>query len=414
MFKHVVTYGLSNIFARAASFILLPLYAFYLTPEEFGTATLIWTIITGGSVIALGNLESAVLRFKDDQKSILGLAAKLTDTFGLCGFALSILIGFLTSQTKGFLSFMIIVIILFDSFVAVGLNYLRSIENSKSYATVRIVYIVTLIVATFILVRVDNGKIVAILLSQLIASVVTFGWLLRNIDNTMFDSYSKNDIKKYFRYSLPIAVTVFLFMALDFLDRWFIELYMTRSDVGFYGAIYRLGMIVSVIVTTSQLAWTPFALKNYDKPKLLGKWQTYANFAYAGACFTTVFILPWLITKFNLLPNSYREYFNLLVPVALAYWIFGVGQAQAATLLHYKKTEWLTLAAGLAIVVNIGLNILLIPKQGLLGAANATLVAYAVYTIAVFVLSYKISIVRYNWQLLSGLWITAGYFLWLV
>lgn len=406
MIKHVIAYGVSNITARAASFVLLPLYAMYLTPEDFGTATLLWTIIAGGTAIALGNLDSAMLRFKDEQDSIVIIAAIASFTIVVIGTGLYVL------SSTSIIALSITVIISCDSLSAVLLNGLRSVEDSKGYFINRIFYTLVLIGTTVFFIK-QYGNILAVFTAQLCASALSIIQLRfrYNIHTAIIINIEK--IKKYLRYSLPVAVTVLLFIALDFLDRWFIELYTTRADVGFYGAIYRLGMIVSVIVTASQLAWTPFALKHHDKPETLGKWQIYANFAYAIACLVTVFVLPVAITKFKLLPEAYQAYFNLLIPVALSYWIFGVGQAQAASLLHHKKTEWATLSAGLAVVVNIGLNILLIPDQGLVGAANATLAAYAVYTISIFVLSYKISIIRYNWQLLAALWAVTGYLLWL-
>lgn len=406
MIKHIVAYGLSNVIARAASFILLPLYAIYLAPEDFGTATLLWTIIAGGTAIVIGNLDSAMLRFKDEQDSISMLA--------VFGFVATIVIFTVLYIVKSIstLSLAVTLIIAIDSLSAVLLNGLRSEEDSKGYFIARISYTVTLVSATIFFMK-SKGTVLSAFIAQLCASVVSLTYLRFRYVISTSANINKEKIKKYLRYSLPVAVTVLLFMALDFLDRWFIELYMTRADVGFYGAIYRLGMIVSVIVTASQLAWTPYALKHHDKPETLGRWQIYANFAYAAACLITVFVLPIAITKFKLLPEAYQAYFNLLTPVALSYWIFGVGQAQAASLLHHKKTEWATLSAGLAVVVNIGLNILLIPDQGLVGAANATLAAYAVYTVSIFVLSYKISIIRYNWQLLAALWAATGYLLWL-
>lgn len=411
MIRHIVTYAGANLIARAATFLLLPVYAYYLTPEQMGTAALLWTVVAGGSVLILGNLESAVLRFKETQSEIVNLGQLLAAFLCIICFGIGVVTAAL-STTAGSYILIVGLLLVLEGLSAIWLNYLRSNEDSSDYFRARFIYTSVLVLLTVGVLH-KMPKVEAVFLAQLAASVASlvYLWLWVEIKTTRLPDYET--LKKCLQYSLPLAITGLLFMALDFLDRWFVEFYMTRADVGLYGVIYRLGMIVSVIVTASQLAWTPYALKHHDKPGILGKWQVYMNFTYAVACLMTVLAAPRVISMFNLFPETYQNYFYLLPPIVLSYWVFGVGLAEGVALLHHKKTKWTALSAGFAVVINAGCNVFFIPRWGLSGAAHATLCAFVIYTVSIFVLTRKISLVRYNWRVLPVLWLAGILLLWL-
>ena len=54
-----------------------------------------------------------------------------------------------------------------------------------------------------------------------------------------------------------------------------------------------------------------------------------------------------------------------------------------------KKTSWILWLLSISAALNIGLNLLLIPRLGILGAAVATLIAYAVLGILAVIISFR-------------------------
>src|SRR5262249_16009906 len=68
----------------------------------------------------------------------------------------------------------------------------------------------------------------------------------------------------------------------------------------------------------------------------------------------------------------------------------GIGRA--------RQTQYNWIVAGTAAAVNIALNIALIPPYGMMGAAIATLVAYVVLFVAMWVNSRRVYPVPYQWR----------------
>lgn len=79
---------------------------------------------------------------------------------------------------------------------------------------------------------------------------------------------------------------------------------------------------------------------------------------------------------------------TVIVPIVLlAYWLYGIGQNFYVGITLKEKTGYFPLITGAGALVNILANVLLIPPFGMIGAAWATVAAYAVMTL----ISYRVS-----------------------
>ena len=65
-----------------------------------------------------------------------------------------------------------------------------------------------------------------------------------------------------------------------------------------------------------------------------------------------------------------------------------------------ELTSWIPVFRGIGAVTNISLNIILIPKYGVLGSAWATAVAFLFMSLSVFIKLFNIYYVKYNWAAL--------------
>jgi O-antigen/teichoic acid export membrane protein len=112
--------------------------------------------------------------------------------------------------------------------------------------------------------------------------------------------------------------------------------------------------------------------------------------------FLTVFIpLSLMVIYFNqfiseiFIGDKFTEYSPQLIPLfAVMFFIWGTKIYHFDYYFQLKeKTHYPMLILGLGSMLNIGFNILLIPKYGILGAAYATIIVYFV----IFILSVMIS-----------------------
>lgn len=71
-----------------------------------------------------------------------------------------------------------------------------------------------------------------------------------------------------------------------------------------------------------------------------------------------------------------------------------------------KKTKYLPLITGIAAVINVGLNIVLIPPFGLMGAAVVTLISYFAMLAGIFIVTNKYYPVKYEYKKISMIFIS--------
>jgi O-antigen/teichoic acid export membrane protein len=76
----------------------------------------------------------------------------------------------------------------------------------------------------------------------------------------------------------------------------------------------------------------------------------------------------------------------------MAYTVMAIGSGRA------RKTQWNWVIAALAAVVNVVLNVILIPPYGMIGAAIATAAAYLALFVGMVIYSQEVYYVSYQWR----------------
>ena len=96
-------------------------------------------------------------------------------------------------------------------------------------------------------------------------------------------------------------------------------------------------------------------------------------------------------------PVYYHAY--AVVPIlTLAILFRGISSNTGVGIGISGKTEYHALAIGLTAIANIGLNFLLIPPYGMIGAAIATLLSFILWAFANYKISYRFFPIRYEFS----------------
>jgi O-antigen/teichoic acid export membrane protein len=148
--------------------------------------------------------------------------------------------------------------------------------------------------------------------------------------------------------------------------------------VGQYAVANRVATPVLLAVTALSLALSPFVLSIHQtdpERERRVRARVLTDFTAALALIALVTAL-WAREVQELVAPDFDEAYRAVGIVAFAQVAFGVSTVLVAAITIARRTQWLALYSGLAAVVNIALNIVLIPPFGQIGAAIATLVAY--------------------------------------
>ncbi|OGA01780.1 MAG: hypothetical protein A3I00_05430 [Betaproteobacteria bacterium RIFCSPLOWO2_02_FULL_64_12] len=196
-------------------------------------------------------------------------------------------------------------------------------------------------------------------------------------------------------YGGPHLFVVGAGLVLSIVDRYVIQLLLGAEAVG----VYVLG--VSVAATLSGLITRPFNLflfPAYTKTwETQGASETSALLSRASELFLMVYI-PLTLGAFALqnqivaliAPGDYGTGAQVVGIVFLALMFHGLSSVSAAGLYLTAKTWRVGVAALGAAILNVLLNLLLVPRWGVWGAAVVTLISYAAYYGALTALSYGI------------------------
>jgi O-antigen/teichoic acid export membrane protein len=206
----------------------------------------------------------------------------------------------------------------------------------------------------------------------------------------------KESMKKEFRaYSFPMVFTGGVSKLNFWIDSLIIAIFLTPSDVGFYNAAIPVALLLHIIPELFYPLFFPLitrmiSSKNRevakDISKQLGKWVFMINLPI----FILLFFFPDVVLGFI---------FNISDPVtSSSLRILSLGAfitsflyiSQRLLLIHgFSKT--LLFNSVLALVANIILNVILIPKYGIMGAAIATSSVWVAVGILFTIQSHRLS-----------------------
>lgn len=194
------------------------------------------------------------------------------------------------------------------------------------------------------------------------------------------------------RYGAPLVVTFLGTVSVEYADRLLIGAFLGAKSVGPYAAAYDLStQTVGAITNVLFLASFPAALAAMERD---GEAAARAQMAVLGRSLVGV-ALP-AATGFALLSDDVSELFlgasfrgevgGFMPLLAAGVWLNGFKSYYLDAIFQLRReTGYQAWNAVLMVMVNIGLNVVLIPEYGVLGAAWATVVAVAAGTLASFV-----------------------------
>ena len=428
--KESSMYAAGSVIGRLAGIVLIPLYTSVLASSEYGIMGLV--IITGqiaGVLFALG-LRAAMLRSYYDHEdglsriTIISTSIVITIISGAVLLALSFVIsGPLSGHLFGtaeYGSFFVLVLsyAVTEMFSQLALEVFRARRKPGRFVVFQTLSLILRTGIIVYLVAYKHWGIKGVLAGQLIASVIVTVIMFWFIRDCLVPRFSQADARKMLRYGGPlIFVGIFGFVS-NYIDRYILNHYVTLEEVGLYTLAYQLGMLINVmLIAPLKRVWGPAFLsaKDHDNCKdFCAKAFTYV-IAIAGF----VFLGVSLLSKELLLMISDPQYwdsYKVIPIIALTYAIWSTRSIIEVGVVIKRKTAVIAIYTFIGAAINIVLNIIMIPRYGMTGAAWATLISFVVTLAIDYAYNRKLFRIEYEWarvakvSLISALLFSAGYF----
>lgn len=226
--------------------------------------------------------------------------------------------------------------------------------------------------------------VTGVALGLVAASVVSTLLLTAQWRGVPKPSLQLNRLRAFFAYGAPLTVTFTMTMILDVSDRFLLRWYTDDRRVAAYSAAYDIAQQALVgVLGVVHLAAYPRTMNALER----SGWDAAREQLQRNLLVLTAIGVPaatglWLLSgniSRTLIGAAIREQAALVVPVVAAGVLIGGVKAyyvDYAFHLARKTTAQVWPIAGAA-ALNVALNTVWIPRYGTLGAAYATLVAYA-------------------------------------
>jgi O-antigen/teichoic acid export membrane protein len=192
-------------------------------------------------------------------------------------------------------------------------------------------------------------------------------------------------VREQLQYGLPIIASLPLLLVVHVSDRFFLQAFNGASAVGLYSASYDLTQYtIALAIAVVQVAAYPLVFKVFESQGSVAAMRQFSLNAEltVAVCIGSAGFLYVLREPIAgaALGKAYQEVAVLLMPwIAVAAALNGLRSTLFEVPFHLAaKTKSLVWIGGIAALANLLLNFLLIPKHGLLGAAIATVAAFAV------------------------------------
>jgi O-antigen/teichoic acid export membrane protein len=410
--RHSAIYGIGGILSRVLAVLLLPLYTSYLGTEGFGKLELV-TAVTTVTVIVLGaGISSAFFRFyfdsKDDARRTLIVRTVFWFVMGMATVGLVLGVAFATPIAHA--------LRLGDDpwlvrAAAVGLwaqmNYLqltnlfRVEERSVQFVIASVANILITVGATVLLVAGLHKGATGAVVGNFIGTLAVFLVLLVYRRYQLGLQFDRKLLRQMNRFGLPLVPSALALWAITFIDRLFLGAYKGIGEVGVYSLAVRVSSVIVFLMIAFRLAWPAFAYSIDDESAAKRTYAYVLTYLLFLCCWISIALgtlAPWLVQILApSKPAFYRadEAVGVLSFGATAYagytvLAIGIGRA--------RQTQFNWIVSGAAAAFNIGLNFLLIPPYGMMGAAVSTAAAYVALFIGMMLNSQRVYPVPYQWR----------------
>jgi O-antigen/teichoic acid export membrane protein len=399
-------YGLGTMVPRFLNYLLVPLYTIYVfTNAEYGQVTLLYSYVAILLVLVTFGMETAFFRYANKVSNTHKVFNTATTTVLIASVVFLIIIFAFVDDISQLIQYpanreyvqIIALIIAIDAITSIPFAYLRFQNKALKFSSIRIISVgITITLNMLLLVAIpkyfgSNYVELPIYRNTSLVSFVFIANLLGSFSTLLmlgkeFRSFKLQIdlslLSKMLKYGLPILLISLSFMITEVADKILLKFLLpdksiADSQLGIYGACYKLAIIMMLFIQMFRYAAEPFF---FSEAKKKDAKRTYSKVMTLFVAFTW-FIFLLVTLNINLFKYFIGEAFwsgLVIVPIILsAKLILGIFYNLSV---WYKLTNNTIYGALIAItggIITIVLNIILIPQFGFIGSAWANFASYS-------------------------------------
>jgi O-antigen/teichoic acid export membrane protein len=404
-------YTASSVVSKLIAVFLLPIYTEYLTPADYGAAEVMLASVVAASIIIRFGVIEAILRFYylADERPERVVATGFSSLFWAATAGAGIALAFagpiseaLLDQPDPGLARLAILGLWTLTLWEYALTLLRLEERARAYFTITVVNVLVTVPTTVYLVVVEDMGAEGILLGTFGTGVVFLLYRLWQERSRLSFAPDLPLLRRMIRFGLPTMPAELTLYSLNFIDRIIIVRLAGLAEAGLYALAIKFANGMQVLARGFQLAFPPLAYSISDDDEARRAYSLVVTWFAAVLAFAVTGL--WLLSRWLVRVLAAPDFF----PAHEAIGLLATGVALYALYLtmvvilgRTRRTEFNFPATAAATGVNIGLNLVLVPPLGIVGAALALVASYLVVLALMYAFTQRLFPVPYEWSRLA-------------
>ncbi len=404
-------YTAASVISKLIAVALLPLYTRFLTPADYGAAEVMFAAVVAMSIVVRLGVIEALLRFyyragEEPREVTRTSFATLFWTSTAVALVLLPFAGPLSEALLGQPEADLARVAIGGLWVLTLSEYLLTLfrldEQARTFFIVTMLSVLLTIPVTVVLVVfLELGAIGLLAGSYGTGLVIVIGliiWHRRRLALVPDPGL----LRRMLRFGLPTMPAELSLYSLSFIDRILVARLLGLAEAGFYALAVKIAQSVNVLVRGFQLAFPPLAYSITDDDEARQAYSVIVTwFAVLMAFVVSAvwLVAPWIVRIF-----AAPDYFpaqEAVGPVAAGTALYALYMVLLVVLGRTGRTEFNFPATLAGVGVNIALNVILLPKLGILGAGVSLAISYLVVLVLMYVFTQRLFPVPYEWGRLA-------------
>lgn len=383
LIKNVGIYFIGNFGSKFLSFFLLPFYTFYLTTSDYGYFDLITTTIMLLIPFISFQIQEGLYRYlletEDDREKSVVISNSVIIVFK--NLIISNLIYIVVTLLFDF-KYKYLILLQLDTSIIAGMwmQIVRGLKQNGQYAIAGIILTLGTLISNVIMIALFRFQVDGLIISNIIAAMLVIIYLEKLINirkHIHFKANNKVFLKEITAYSLPLIPTALSWWFMNVSDRYILNYFKGMEANGIYAVANKFPSIIILVNSIFYLAWQESAIlerNSHDRDCFYTR--MFNNFLVVE--FTSIIVLL-AFTKFfmSFMVNSKFDTAWQYIPFLYMGAVFsafanfyGIGYQNS------KETKGLFSTAVIGALLNIVINILIVPSLGIQGASLSTMLAF--------------------------------------
>ena len=283
-------------------------------------------------------------------------------------------------------------------------SYLQARQEALHYSINTLSNFLVQVGLAIVLIAIFKMGALGMLLANVITALLFFLYVLIVFIPKISIGINKRIANEAFGYSLPLLPHQISIWSAGTIDRLFLNGYKGKAVTGVYSVGQQFGNVVGTVAYSVNQAFVPWFFQMIEKGKegfrKIEQMGVCAVFGYSLIAFVIALFAPEILNV--MVSERFRDAWQIIPLITFAFVFHGV-YFFFINILFIKDTGWVFTVTFASMVVDVILNILLVPILGFWGCGIACFMTYFSRSIFALVLSLrKNKDIRYNYAAMFG------------